>query len=72
MKPDFDSAKGYYWMKQVKELQKNGTPVKKWPRKPRRGKAEKDFFGQVDRRLSRQAFTIGCTFDSDGKLVREQ
>jgi hypothetical protein len=69
--PDFESAKGYYWMKQVYEIKKHGTPVKKWPRKPRKGLAEMSFFDQVDKRLSRSTFTVGTSFDKDGKIIKE-
>lgn len=71
IKPDFDSEKGYHWMKQVKAIQQHGTPVKHWPKKPRKGLAENSFFDQVDRRLSRSSFSMGITFDSDGKIIRE-
>lgn len=72
VRPDFDSAKGYYWMKQAKAARQaaaNGERVH-LPRKPRRGLAEQSYFGQVDRRLSRQSFTLGASFDKDGKLIR--
>ena len=71
-RPDYDSAKGYYWMKQAhaaKQAAANGEPVY-LPRKPRKGLAEHSFFSQVDRRLSRQSFTVGASFDKDGKLIR--
>jgi hypothetical protein len=71
-KPDYDSGRGYYWMKAVKEAAKTPGAVEAMPRKPRRTAAEKDFFGQVDRRLSRQSFIIGVTFDRDGKIIREK
>ena len=70
--PDFDSARGYYWMKQAhaaRQAAANGERVH-LPRKPRRGLAEHSYFGQVDRRLSRQSFTLGASFDKDGKLIR--
>lgn len=70
VKPDFESAKAYYWMKQTRELAEQGTPLKKWPRKPRRNQAERDFFGAVDRRLSRQSYTVSISFDKDGKIIR--
>ena len=73
MKPDFESGKGYYWMKQMKALMaipEHERP-KNWPRRPRSTPAEKDFFGQVDRRLGRQSFTVGVTFDKEGRIIKE-
>lgn len=72
VRPDFESAKAYYWMKQTRELAEQGTPLKKWPRKPRKNKAEHSFWSQVDRRLSRRAFTVSVSFDKDGKIIREE
>lgn len=72
VKPDFESAKAYYWLKQTRELQESGTPLKKWPRKPRKNKAEHSFWAQVDRRVSRRAFTVSVSFDKDGKIIREE
>lgn len=70
--PDFESARAYYWMKQTRELMEQGTPLKNWPRKPRRNKAEHSFWSQVDRRLSRRAFTVSIAFDKEtGKIIRE-
>lgn len=71
VKPDFESGKGYYWMKQMRDLAEQGTPLKKWPRKPRKNKAEHSFWSQVDQRLSRRAFTVSVAFDKDGKIIRE-
>jgi hypothetical protein len=68
--PDFESGRGYYWMKQTRDLQEQGTPLKSWPRKPRRNKAEKTFFEAVDRRISRRTYTVSISFDSSGKIVR--
>ena len=68
VKPDFDSAKGYYWMKQVKQARINGA-TGNLPRKPRRGLAENSFFEQVDRRLSRQSFSVNIQFDAEGKRI---
>ncbi len=70
VKPDFDSEKGYHWMKQVKALKEHGTPLKQWPTKPRRGLAETTFFSQVDRHLSRKSFSPGVSFDTEGKIIR--
>lgn len=71
--PDFDSAKGYYWMKQVKAAQKDNWRIPNClPRKPRRTAKEHDFFAQVDRRLSRLTFSPGVSFDKEtGKIIRE-
>lgn len=71
-KPDFDSGKGYYWMKATKEAMKTPGLRESMPRKPRRTLAEHSFWGQVDRRLSRQTFATGFAFDRDGKLIREE
>ena len=68
VKPDFDSAKGYYWMKQVRQAQINGA-TGNLPRKPRRGLAETSFFEQVDRRLSRQSFSVDIAFDKEGRRI---
>ena len=70
VKPDFDSGKGYYWMKQVKAIQEQGSNVP-IPRKPRKSLAERSFFDQVDKRLSRKSFTIGVRFDKAGKRIPE-
>lgn len=72
VKPDFDGAKGYFWMKQAHAAGRasaNGERVH-LPRKERSGLAEQTFFEQVDRRLSRQSFCLGATFDKDGNIVR--
>ena len=71
VKPDFDSAKGYYWMKQIDAIRKNGTPVKNWPRKPAKTLAEKSFKEQVEKRLSRSSFSPGIAFDENGKRIWE-
>lgn len=68
--PDYESGKGYYWMKQTKQAQAAGT-VHRLPRKPRRGKAATDFFNQVDRRLSRQCFSVNIRFDADGHRIHD-
>ncbi len=70
VKPDFESGKGYYWMKQVHALRKDGSPVK-FPRKPRQTLAECSFYEQVDRRLSRSSVTVNISFDKDGKRIHE-
>jgi hypothetical protein len=72
VKPDFESARAYYWMKQIRDIEEKGTPVKKWPRKPRKSKAEQSFFQQVDTRLSRRSYTVGVAFDANGKVIKEQ
>ncbi len=68
VRPDFDSAKGYYWMKQVRQAQINGA-TGNLPRKPRGSLAESSFFGQVDRRRSRQSFSPGIAFDASGRRI---
>ena len=72
--PDFDSGKGYYWMKQIYEAKKareRGEPVNLTAYKPRQGLAENSFFNQVDRRLSRNSFVSNISFDENGKRIRE-
>lgn len=74
VKPDFDSGRGYYWMKQIYEAKKareRGESVNLTAYKPRKGLAENSFFSQVDRRLSRNSFTIGISFDKNGKRIKE-
>jgi hypothetical protein len=68
VKPDFESGKGYYWMKQVYQARINGA-TGNLPRKPRRTLAEHSFFEQVDRRLSRQSFSVDIAFDKDGRRI---
>lgn len=59
-------------MKQVKEAQAGAWRYgNRLPRKPRRTLAEQSFFGAVDRRLSRQAFTVNIQFDKDGKRIHD-
>ncbi len=70
VKPDFESEKGYHWMKQVAALKEQGTPLKRWPTKPRKGLAEHTFFSQVDQRLSRKSFAPGVSFSKEGKIIR--
>lgn len=71
--PDFESGRAYYWMKQTRELMEQGTPLNNWPRKPRKNKAEHSFWNQVDRRLSRRAYTVSIAFDKEtGKIIREE
>lgn len=68
--PDFDGAKGYYYMKQVYQARKNGAE-KNLPRAPRRTPAEKSFFESVDRRLSRSSTVVSISFDKEGKRIKE-
>lgn len=70
VKPDFESEKYYHWQHMRKMAEKGGT-LHKLPRKPRRGLAEESFFEQVDRRISRASFSMGVTFDSSGRILRE-
>ena len=57
VKPDFESGKGYYWMKQTHAAKRNGWNLKP-PVKPRKTLAEVSFFEQVDRRLSRSSSIV--------------
>ncbi len=70
--PDWEGAKAYYWLKQVKAARAAGNgEARGLPRKPRRGKAATDFYKQVDRRLSRQGFTVNIAFDADGHRIHD-
>ena len=71
--PDFESGRGYYWMKQMKAAEAarmRGEYVPPQPYKRRRGLAEESFFEACDRRLSRHNYTVGVTFDSEGRMKR--
>lgn len=71
--PDFEGGKGYYWMKQMRAAEAarmRGEYVPPAPYKRRRGLAEESFFGQVDRRLSRRNYTLGASFDAEGRIKR--
>lgn len=72
VRPDFNSGRGYYWMKQIKEAREAEARGEKvhLPRKRRRGLAEESFFGQVDRRLSRKSFMVGVAFNEKGRLMQ--
>ena len=65
--PDFESAKGHYWMNAAKAAQAAGVPL---PRHERPGLAWGSFRRQVNERLSRQSTTVGISFDKDGKIIR--
>lgn len=69
--PDFDSGKGDTWMKMISDSrQATGqahNPL--LPYKPRKGLAEHSFWGAVDRRLSRKSFSMGVSFDKEGRIV---
>lgn len=67
--PDFEGARFYHWQHMKRVAEQAGT-LDKLPRKPRRGLAEESFFEQVDRRMSRQSFSVGVSF-KDGRVVRE-
>jgi hypothetical protein len=70
--PDFESGKGYYWMRATKEAMKTPGVRDSMPRKPRRTAIEQDFFKQVDKRLSRQSYSpCGISFDKDGHRVHD-
>jgi hypothetical protein len=68
--PDFESARGYYWMKQTYQARIHGTSVP-LPRKERSTLAERSFFASVDRRLSRTSTSVGIAFDKNGRRIRE-
>lgn len=71
VKPDFESGKAYYWMKQTRAAREAGTQHR-LPRKPRRGKAQESFSKQVDARLSRSTFTVNIAFDEHGKRIHDE
>src|SRR5574337_294726 len=68
--PDFESGRGYYWMKQVTAARKYGTSIP-LPYRKRKTLAERSFFEAVDRRLSRSSTIVNISFDENGKRVRE-
>lgn len=68
--PDFESSRGYYWMKQVKQAMINGA-TDNLPRGIRRNLAERSFFDAVDKRLSRSSFSVNISFDKDGKRIHD-
>jgi hypothetical protein len=70
VKPDFESGKGYYWMKQTMQAQKHGWLLDP-PRKPRRTLKERSFFDAVDKRLSRSSSVVNISFDEEGKRIKE-
>jgi len=70
--PNFEDAKGGNWEKMTRQAMQAGT-LDRFPRKPRKTAAEHDFWGQVDRRLSRTSFmSPGISFDKDGNVIREE
>lgn len=69
VKPNFEGEKYYHWQHMRRNAEKAGT-IDKLPRKPRKGLAEESFFEQVDRRVSRATFSLGISFDKDGKIIR--
>ena len=72
VKPDFESGRGYYWMKQIYNSRISGVnPKTPLPRKERRTQAEQSFFEQVDRRLSRSTTVVNISFDKEGKRIHE-
>lgn len=72
--PDFDSGKGYYWMKAVREAETNGV-LDHLPHKPRARMvtgAQRSWDDQVSRRLARRNYGgLGFSFDANGKIIRE-
>lgn len=70
--PDFDSAKAFYWMHATKEAMKTPGAREKMPRKERKGLKETSYWDAVDRRLSRQSYTVNVTFDKDGKVIHAE
>ena len=68
--PDFESGRGYYWMKQTYQARINGWGLSP-PRLERRTLAERSFFSAVDRKLSRTSASVNIAFDEQGKRIRE-
>lgn len=71
VQPDFESAKFHHWQHMRTMAERSGT-LDKLPRKPRRGLAEESFFEQVDRRCSRKSFSMGASFDTNGRIIKEK
>lgn len=69
VKPDFESEKYHHWRHMRVMAEKAGT-LHRLPRKPRKGLAEESFFEQVDRRISRKSFSMGASFDANGRIKR--
>jgi Cu/Zn superoxide dismutase len=70
--PDFESGRGYYWMKQIHTARQKGV-TGNLPRMPReRTLAEQSFFGAVDRRLSRNSTVVNISFDKEGKRIHDE
>lgn len=72
VKPDFESGRGYYWMKQVRAAIDGGT-YDKLPHAPEpTSLAKASFREQVYTRLARRTYGgLGVSFDADGKIIRE-
>ena len=69
--PDFESGKGYYWMRQTYQAKHHGWNLAP-PRKHRQGLAEQSFFRAVDRRLSRSSTSVTIAFDKEGKRIHDE
>lgn len=69
VKPDFEGEKYYHWQHMTRKAREAGVE-NKMPRKPRRTQAEKSFFQQVDRKMSQKVFSVGISFDKDGRIIR--
>lgn len=70
VKPNFESERAYHWM-HMRDMAEQAGTLDTLPRKPRKGLAEESFFKQVDTRLSRRSFTMGVSFDENGRIIRE-
>jgi hypothetical protein len=73
VKPDFDSGRGYYWMKAVRQAEANGA-YDKLPRRPKPapGTAQASWDAQVRSRLARRNYGgFGISFDKNGKVIRD-
>lgn len=70
--PDFETGRGYHWMKQTKAAIDAGTRDT-MPHKPKdahRTLAQASFNDAVERRLTRRNFTMSFVFDKHGKILR--
>ena len=72
VKPDFESGKGYYWMKAVRDAEQAGV-LDTLPRAPKpRTLAKQSFADQIHTRLARRNYaSLGIAFDANGRIIRE-
>lgn len=70
VKPDFESGRGYHWMKMVRDAEQFGG---KLPHAPApRTLARQSFADQIHTRLARRNYaSCGIAFDANGRIIRE-